>query len=151
MAGVVAVAWLKAGYKGTKSEISREFAMFLPLTPLPPLPATLRCGGDGEEKPEESGVSGIVPASEQTETRCCSLFCHVPAIAWILLCFPLALQRGFASVAGRGDARRAGVRVTRFCTPLRSEKRGRLRGFRVFRYCRTFLVARGFCILRATR
>ncbi len=90
-------------YRGTNREIGRGFAMFLPLTPLPPRLRSVASRGEGGE---EGGCSRTMHTSP----------CRVAATA--LLCeglcsFPLALQRGFASVAGRGDARRAGVRVTR--------------------------------------
>ncbi len=90
-------------YRGTNREIGRGFAMFLPLTPLPSRLRSVASRGEGGE---EGGCSKTMHTSP----------CRVAATA--LLCeglcsFPLALQRGFASVAGRGDARRAGVRVTR--------------------------------------
>gem|GEM_PF-5040079 len=68
----------------------------------------------GKKKPKESGGADIASASEQTDTRCCWLLCLAPAFASMALCFPLALQRGFASVAGRGVSRSDGVRVTQY-------------------------------------
>lgn len=74
----------------------------------------LCCGGKGKKsearckKLKGSSGSGLASALTQMETKAGSLL-HAAKIA--ALWFPLALQRGFTSVAGRGDARRAGVRV----------------------------------------
>ncbi len=71
--------------------------------PLPPLPATLRCGGEGEKKKlKGTGEASCQPRCRQKLVRY-SIRPNHSSIP-IPLCFPISLQRGFASVAGRGGA-----------------------------------------------
>ncbi len=89
-------------------------------TPPHPLPACY--AAEARERRERSRVKSRTVRMYQVSRHPrrmrkqkllrCSMRPHRGFIP-IPLCFPLALQRGFASVAGRGDVRRTGVRVTR--------------------------------------